>query len=175
MCGRQLRASDFVANLGQNNNPQWKTVAWDETGDRLVVPRGSIGFRWGEDGRWNLEPLDAKGEPVSLALSLLGRHDDVARVAFPYFGGIEHQHFPHVKVRDVLYHHLPAKRLKRADGSTVLAVTVFDLVAANHGIDRGLQATVGGSGTDDGATDYDQPSPIRRPGRKPSPVCRRPR
>ena len=157
--GRQLRASDFVANLGQNNNPQWKTVAWDETGDRLVVPRGSIGFRWGEDGRWNLEPLDAKGEPVSLALSLLGRHDDVARVAFPYFGGIEHQHFPHVKVRDVLYHHLPAKRLKRADGSTVLAVTVFDLVAANHGIDRGLQATVGGSGTDDGATDYDQPKP----------------
>ena len=34
---------------------------------------------------------------------LLGRHDEVARVGFPYFGGIEHQHFPHLTVRDVLY------------------------------------------------------------------------
>ena len=39
------------------------------TGDRLVVPRGSIGFRWGEDGHWNLEPVDGDGQAVSLALS----------------------------------------------------------------------------------------------------------
>ncbi|WP_172151409.1 nitrate reductase subunit alpha [Pseudomonas tumuqii] len=157
--GKQLRASDFAANLGQDNNPAWKTLAWDETGERLVVPRGSIGFRWGEEGHWNLEPVDGEGREVSLALSLLGRHDEVARVGFPYFGGIEHVHFPHLKVRDVLYHHLPAKRLQLADGRQVLAVTVFDLMAANHGIDRGLQATVGGSGEDDGATAYDQPKP----------------
>jgi nitrate reductase alpha subunit len=157
--GKQLRASDFADNLGQANNPEWKTLAWDETGDRLVVPRGSIGFRWGEDGVWNLEPVDADGQAVSLALSLLGRHDEVARVGFPYFGGIAHQHFPHTPLRDVIYHHLPAKRLQLADGREVLAATVFDLMAANHGIDRGLQATVGGSGADDGATDYDQIKP----------------
>ena len=152
--GRQLRASDFAANLGQDNNPEWKTVAWDETSDRLVVPRGSIGFRWGEEGRWNLEPMDAEGKEVSLALSLLERHDSVARVGFPYFGGLPREHFPHVAVRDVLYHQVPAKRLTLADGRQVLAATVFDLLVANYGIDRGL-----GGGEDDGATGYDQPRP----------------
>ncbi|MDF3933671.1 nitrate reductase subunit alpha [Pseudomonas citronellolis] len=157
--GKQLRASDFAGNLAQANNPEWKTVAWDETGERLVVPRGSIGFRWGEDGHWNLEPVDADGQEVSLRLSQLGHHDDVARVAFPYFGGIERKHFPNVPLRDVIYHHVPAKRLKLADGRDVLAATVFDLTAANYGIDRGLKATAGGSGEDDGAQDYGQLKP----------------
>ncbi|MCK2045388.1 nitrate reductase subunit alpha [Chromohalobacter japonicus] len=157
--GKQLRASDFDANLGQDNNPDWKTVAWDETGNRLVVPRGSIGFRWGEKeggkGRWNLEPLDAEGNEVSLQLSLDESHDSVARVGFPYFGGIAHEHFDHVAGNDVLYHNLPAKRLTLADGREVLAVTVFDLMVANYGIDRGL----GTEGEDDGATAYDQVRP----------------
>nr|WP_297460410.1 nitrate reductase subunit alpha [uncultured Halomonas sp.] len=153
--GRQLRASDFAANLGQDNNPEWKTLAWDETSDRLVVPRGSIGFRWGEDGHWNLEPVDADGNEVSLSLSLIDRHDDVARVAFPYFGGIEREHFKHVAGNDVLFHNLPSKRLTLADGREVLAVTVFDLMCANYGIDRGLGAV----GEDDGATTYDQMRP----------------
>ncbi|SDI45487.1 nitrate reductase subunit alpha [Pseudomonas panipatensis] len=157
--GKQLRASDFAGGLAQANNPGWKTVAWDETGERLVVPRGSIGFRWGESGHWNLEPVDADGQEVRLRLSLLGHHDEVARVAFPYFGGIERKHFPNVPLRDVIYHHVPAKRLKLADGREVLAVTVFDLTAANYGIDRGLAATVGGPGEDDGATDYGQLKP----------------
>ncbi|CDF85687.1 Respiratory nitrate reductase 1 alpha chain [Pseudomonas knackmussii B13] len=157
--GKQLRASDFDGNLAQANNPEWKTVAWDETDERLVMPRGSIGFRWGESGHWNLEQVDADGKEISLRLSQLGRHDEVARVAFPYFGGIERKHFPNVPMRDVIYHHVPAKRLKLADGREVLAVTVFDLTAANYGIDRGLAATVGGSGEDDGATDYGQLKP----------------
>ncbi|MHB0776281.1 nitrate reductase subunit alpha [Halomonas sp. WWR20] len=157
--GKQLRASDFDANLGQDNNPEWKTVAWDETHNRLVVPRGSIGFRWGEEeageGRWNLEPVDADGQDVSLQLSLIDSHDSVAKVGFPYFGGIAHEHFSHVAGNDVLYHNLPAKRLTLADGREVLAVTVFDLMIANYGIDRGL----GAEGEDDGATAYDQVKP----------------
>ncbi|HET8791835.1 MAG TPA: nitrate reductase subunit alpha, partial [Modicisalibacter sp.] len=153
--GKQLRASDFAANLGQDNNPEWKTLAWDETSDRLVVPRGSIGFRWGEDGHWNLEPVDADGNEVSLSLSLIDRHDAVARVAFPYFGGIEQEHFKHVAGNDVLYHNLPSKRLTLASGREVLAVTVFDLMCANYGIDRGLA----GESEDDGATAYDQMRP----------------
>ncbi|MGQ7250031.1 hypothetical protein ACUN9Y_22250, partial [Halomonas sp. V046] len=117
---------DFDANLGQDNNPEWKTVAWDETRDQLVVPRGSIGFRWGENdgessgksgknsGKWNLEPLDADGKDISLRLSLNTAHDSVARVAFPYFGGVKHEHFPHVDGNEVLHHHLPAKKLTLA-------------------------------------------------------------
>ncbi|ALM52293.1 nitrate reductase subunit alpha [Halomonas huangheensis] len=161
--GRQLRASDFDANLGQSNNPEWKTIAWDETRDQLVVPRGSIGFRWGETeggakdekGKWNLEQRDADGNDIQLRLSLADSHDSVARVAFPYFGGIEHEHFPHVADKEVLHHCLPAKRLTLADGSETLAVTVFDLMCANYGIDRGF----GTEGEDDGATSLDQVRP----------------
>jgi nitrate reductase alpha subunit len=53
--GRMLRASDLVDNLGQENNPQWKTIALDEQSGELVSPLGSIGYRWGEKGQWNLE------------------------------------------------------------------------------------------------------------------------
>jgi len=163
--GRQLRASDFDASLGQENNPEWKTVAWDETRDQLVVPRGSIGFRWGETGdevgKWNLEPLDAAGTEIKPLLTLADHHDSVAKVAFPYFGGIEHEHFDHVKgegagaADDLLFHNLPVKKMKKADGSEMLAVTVFDLMCANYGIDRGFK----GDGEDDGATSYDQVRP----------------
>ncbi|CBV42738.1 nitrate reductase subunit alpha [Halomonas elongata] len=165
--GRQMRASDFEASLGQDNNPEWKTLAWDETRDQLVVPHGSIGFRWGEKngdeahekGKWNLESRDAEGAEIKPLLTLAEHHDEVARVAFPYFGGIAHEHFTHVANEggsdELLFHCLPAKRLKKADGSEVLAVTVYDLMCANYGIDRGF----GQEGDDDGATTYDQVRP----------------
>ena len=35
---RLLRASDFADNLGETNNPEWKTVAFDETSESIVVP-----------------------------------------------------------------------------------------------------------------------------------------
>ncbi len=50
--GRMLRAADLVDALGQENNPEWKTVACNSDGE-LVAPNGSIGFRWGEKGKWN--------------------------------------------------------------------------------------------------------------------------
>ena len=53
--GRLLRAADLVDGLGQENNPEWKTVAIDSRSGDLVAPQGSIGFRWGEkaSGTWN--------------------------------------------------------------------------------------------------------------------------
>ncbi|MCE8023773.1 nitrate reductase subunit alpha [Billgrantia aerodenitrificans] len=157
--GKQLRTSDFDGNMGQDNNPEWKTVAWDELSDSLVVPNGSIGFRWGESeenqGKWNLEERSADGAEIKPLLTLAESHDDVARVAFPYFGGIAHEHFDHVAGNELLFHSLPAKRLKKADGTEILAVTVFDLMCANYGIDRGF----GKEGEDDGATSYDQIRP----------------
>jgi nitrate reductase / nitrite oxidoreductase, alpha subunit len=53
--GRLLRADDFTDALGQTANPDWKTVGYDAASDTIVVPNGSIGFRWGNDGTWNLE------------------------------------------------------------------------------------------------------------------------
>ena len=135
--GRMVRASDLVDGLGESNNPQWKTVAVNTAGE-LVVPNGSIGFRWGEKGKWNLESI-AAGTETELSLTLLGQHDTVAGVAFPYFGGIENPHFRSVKHNPVLVRQLPVKNLTLADGSTCPVVSVYDLVLANYGLDRGLE------------------------------------
>lgn len=79
--GRMLRVSDLLDGLGESNNPEWKTVAYNSDGE-LVAPNGSIGFRWGEKGKWNLEQR-ADGKDVELKLSLLDIRDSVVSVGFP--------------------------------------------------------------------------------------------
>ncbi|EGQ5494449.1 nitrate reductase subunit alpha [Salmonella enterica subsp. enterica serovar Dublin] len=136
--GRMLRAADLVDSLGQENNPEWKTVAINSNGE-MVAPNGSIGFRWGEKGRWNLEQRDGTtGAETELQLSLLGSQDEIADVGFPYFGGEGSEYFNHVALDNVLLHKLPAKRLQLADGSSALVTTVYDLTMANYGLERGL-------------------------------------
>jgi len=135
---RFLRASDLSGQLGENNNPDWKTVAFDELGGDVVPPGGSIGFRWGESGKWNIEQKTGDGQDVKLCLSLIDRRDEVVPVGFPYFGGSEHPYFTHSAHESVQRRHVPVKKITLADGSEILAATVFDLLCANYGIDRGL-------------------------------------
>ncbi len=134
--GRMLRASDLLDGLGESNNPEWKTVAYNSDGE-LVAPNGSIGFRWGEKGKWNLEQR-ADGKDVELKLSLLDIRDSVVSVSFPYFGGNENPHFRSVAQSPVTLHPLPAKQLTLASGESGLVVSVYDLILANYGLDRGL-------------------------------------
>ncbi len=134
---RFLRASDFDGGLSEANNPDWKTVAYDEATGRIVAPRGTIGFRWGENGKWNLEEKDSAGAETRLRLSLAEIRDDLAGVAFPYFGNIAHEHFASTKHAGVLERLVPVKKLKLADGETLVA-TVHDLLLANYGVDRGF-------------------------------------
>ncbi|WP_323760459.1 nitrate reductase subunit alpha [Maricaulis sp.] len=151
--GRLLRASDFADNLGEDNNPDWKTIAYDRKSASYVAPLGSIGFRWGEKGKWNLEQRAGKGDPVELELSFIldDRHDEQVEVGFPYFGNKHHDHFAGTDHPDVLSRKLPARRVTLKDGDA-LVVTVFDLMCANYGLDRGL-------GGDDVARDYDDMAP----------------
>ncbi len=87
---RFLRASD-LGGLGEANNPEWKTLAWDEKAGELTVPNGSVGFRWGEKGKWNIEEKDSKGRATRLRLSFAGFHEGIEAVSFPYFGGVQHE------------------------------------------------------------------------------------
>jgi nitrate reductase alpha subunit len=157
---RYVRASDFADQLGQDNNPDWKTVAFDAQG-QVVTPQGAIGFRWGPDGRadmgqWNLEAKEAKdGNDVTLRLSALegdAAGHDSARVGFPYFGGIHHEHFPNNEQGDVLVRTVPVQRItlgKDGDSREVLVASVFDLQAAQYGIPRGLPGELAASDFDD--------------------------
>ncbi|MDD5177102.1 MAG: nitrate reductase subunit alpha [Sterolibacterium sp.] len=152
---RYLRAADFQGSLGQDNNAEWKTVAIDESG-KAVLPHGAIGFRWGADGRsdagkWNLEEKEAaQGNDTKLKLTLIDGQHEVSPVAFPYFGGIVTEHFTENTQSDVLLRNVPAMRLPLGqDGRQVLVATVFDLLAANYGIDRGLGGTAVPASYDD--------------------------
>ena len=159
---RYVRASDFGDKLGQDNNPDWKTVAFDSAGE-VTLPNGAIGFRWGPDGRpdagkWNLEAKDARqGSETKLKLSVLedgAQAHSVEDVAFPYFGGIESPQFtPNQQGGDVSVHRVPIARLSvGAAGETreALVATVFDLMLANYGVKRGLPGE-SASGYDDNA------------------------
>ncbi len=136
--GRFLRADDLRGKLGEKNNPEWKTVAWDSETKSLVAPNGSVGYRWGEDGEWNLEER-AKGTDTSLQLTFLlnGDHDDVMGVDFPYFGGEATEHFVKCEHPNILTKNVPVKRIN-TDKGEILVATVFDLYCANYGLDRGL-------------------------------------
>ena len=134
---RMVRASDFDDTLNEENNPEWKTISYDKRSNRVVCPRGSIGFRWGEQGKWNLEEKAGNGDDTDLAISLIDDRDDAVDVAFPYFGNREHDHFRGTDHPDILERRVPVKRLQLKDGETYVA-TVFDLLVANYGLDRGL-------------------------------------
>ena len=144
---RLLRASDFDNSLDQSNNPEWKTVAFDEASDTVVVPNGSIGFRWGEKGKWNLENKVGVAE-ATLSLSTIDKRDDVLSVAFPYFGGRHHDYFAGTSHDEILMRNVPVRRVKLADGEACVA-TVFDLLCANYGVDRGLGGDKVASSFDD--------------------------
>ncbi|WP_298234074.1 nitrate reductase subunit alpha [uncultured Azohydromonas sp.] len=155
-----LRASDFNGNLGQAENPEWKTVALDESG-KVVLPNGSIGFRWSKaQGQWNLEAKEARhGQAVKLKLSALegaavdGLEAETAMVAFPYFGGIETPHFnANQQSGDVIRRAVPVQRIrlgKEGEVRSTLVATVFDLLVANYGVARGLPGEVAARSYDD--------------------------
>jgi nitrate reductase alpha subunit len=152
--GKQLRAADFDKSLGEKNNPDWKTVGIDETSGKVVVPNGSIGFRWGQEGSWNLEEM-AAGKEVELKLSFIldTDRDDVVGVDFPYFGGAATNGFHNDARGDILTRNVPVKKVKLADGKDHYVATVFDLLCANYSLDRGL-------GGDNVATSYDADVPF---------------
>lgn len=170
---RYVRASDFDGHLGQDSNPEWKTVAYGEDGG-VALPNGSIGFRWGEAGRadeglWNLESKEARtGNDVQLKLSVLdgqGVDSEVADVAFPYFGGLQSPGFDaNEQGTDVLLRRVPsrawcwtARRPSWPPCSTCWRATTASTAVWKA---RALMA----------AMTPMRPTP--RPGRKRSPACR---
>jgi len=151
---RYLRSSDLTDAAGPSDRAEWKTVAIDEPSGAPVLPQGAIGYRWpgkgAASGKWNLEEKDGlSGRAVRLALTQIDRRDDVVEVAFPYFGNEPHERFPgNDQGRDVLLRRVPARRLKLADGEALVA-TVFDLLCAHYGLDRGLGGEAARSFADD--------------------------
>ena len=89
MPDRYVRQSDLVVRR-QSDRADWKTVAMAEETGELVVPQGSIGYRWPKEGeakgRWNLEAKDGEtGEDVAARAEFIDRRDEVVSGRFPLF------------------------------------------------------------------------------------------
>ncbi|MFB4289930.1 nitrate reductase subunit alpha [Nonomuraea sp. ATR24] len=113
-----------AADLGEESeNARFKTVLLDEPTGRPVVPNGSLGFRWGQEGegRWNLG-LDG----VTPKLTLLGAPDAVS-VDLPRFDTGD------TEGGAAMRRGVPATEV----GSR-LVTTVFDLLMAQYGVARDL-------------------------------------
>ncbi len=159
---RLLRASDLPGGLGEGNNPDWKTVAIDETTGDLVAPLGSVGYRWGEQAKWNLEEKDGAGRDTRLRLTLAGDGADIAPWTSPISAGGPPEHFVSTQHGEILTRNVPVRTLG-ADGASVKVATVFDLMMANYGLDRGF-------GGEHVASSYDADVPSPLHGRSASPA-----
>ncbi|MGE3855144.1 MAG: molybdopterin-dependent oxidoreductase, partial [Planctomycetota bacterium] len=124
---RLLRAGS-LDRYAQVENPGFKFCVWDAAADSPRMPKGSVGDRWAKEqtGRWNLQMEDGLDDsPIDPQLTFLGS-DRVIDVALDDFG--EGQ---------TIHRGVPVREVQTADGPK-LVTTVYDLLMAQYGVDRGL-------------------------------------
>lgn len=139
VAGKVIRATDLKGNLSNEINGEWKPVLLDEISNDFVIPNGTIGSRWDQGQKWNLELKNAvSGKDIHPRLSVHGDHDEIIDLAFPYFGGetYKHEHFNASKHDEIIARKVA---VKKHPGDDFLYCTVFDLMVANYGIARGIE------------------------------------
>lgn len=121
---RFLTAQDLGVDT---NNAEWKTVMIGENTGKLHIPNGTIGSRWGEDGKWNLELVDTiTGEEIVPQLGLMNSAEGTIDISLPYFDD---------EGKAVLSRSIPYMAVTGADGETLRVTTVYDLMLAQYGVD----------------------------------------
>ncbi|MBV9350508.1 MAG: nitrate reductase subunit alpha, partial [Mycobacterium sp.] len=141
--GKPLTAAD----IGQEvENAAFKPAVLDETTDSLVVPHGSLGFRFGEDGigKWNLD-LGAVIPALTVQPGQAANGDrPTALVQLPSFDTTDGH-------GETVARGVPVRRV-----GNHLVCTVFDLMLAHYGVARpGLPG--------EWPTGYDDPSQPNTP------------
>jgi nitrate reductase alpha subunit len=126
--GRLLRANR-VSKYKDAENGEWKFLNIDEKTGQAVMPKGSVGHRWDTtQGHWNMKLEDAAdGKLYDPVLSFLNQNDETLQVEFTEFG-LDNQ-----RKRGV-----PVRYIDTVDGEKVPVTTVYDLIMAQYGVDRGL-------------------------------------
>jgi len=126
--GRLLRANELAEHRDLDNG-DWKFVSVDADSGKFVVPKGSVGHRWDKKpGNWNMKLEDSTDDSAyDPVLSFLQDSDDVLQTVFDEWG------LDNKALRGV-----PVKRIETTAGS-VAVTTVYDLIMAQYGVNRGLQ------------------------------------
>ena len=138
--GRLLRASR-LQKYRDVENGDWKFLMWDAATNAPKMPMGSSGFRWGsEKGKWNLLLQDGvDGSSIDPTLTFLHHADDVLQIQLDDFGA-----------ECTVTRGVPVKYLTTVDGERIAVATVYDILMAQYGVDRGLSGDYPASDDDDG-------------------------
>jgi nitrate reductase alpha subunit len=125
--GKFFRANNLIRYRNVENG-EWKLLVLDKDTGELRMPQGSIGFRWQtQKGQWNLELKDGlDGSEIDPLLSLIENSDDLIVVDFKESGGTK-----------FFKRSLPVKYVETQRGR-IPVTTVFDLLMAQCGVERGL-------------------------------------
>jgi nitrate reductase alpha subunit len=136
--GKFLTADDLEGERGAEH-AAFKTVLLDSASGQPVVPNGSLGFRFGDEGagRWNLD-LDE----VNPQLSAAEADGEAVTVELPRFDASD-------RSAAVLHRGVPVRRIGGA-----LVTTVFDLMLAQYGVARDGLPGSWPSGYDDAEQPY---------------------
>ena len=127
--GKLLRAN-ALKRYQDEENGDWKFLLFDAVSQSPKMPKGSAGHRWQtKKGEWNLELKDGvDGSDIDPLLSFIDASDGVVQVGFEDFSN----------ENAVAQRGVPVKHLETAEG-TVVVTTVFDLMMAQFGVNRGLE------------------------------------
>lgn len=125
----RLVRANRIAKYKDVENGDWKFLNIDEQSGRLVMPKGSVGHRWDkQQGNWNIKLEDAlDNRPYDPILTFLKENDEVFQVEFTDFA------YNRQSLRGA-----PIRYIETAAGEKIPVATVYDLIMAQYGVDRGL-------------------------------------
>lgn len=123
---RYLHATDVRMETG---NDQWKPLVYNKATNAFAAPTGTMGTRWEDKQKWTLDMVDEiTGEDIVPALSFMEEAYETKEIILPNFTD---------ETETVNYRAVPVKAVER-NGEMIYVTTVFDVMMANYGVDRGL-------------------------------------
>lgn len=122
--GRFLRSSDLGM---ETEHAEWKPVVYDQNSEQFVIPNGTMGQRYEEGVKWNLNLVGEDGKEINPALSFKDHESKVMTIQFPYFDNDGNGIFE----RPII-----VKEIENKDGETIYIATIYDLMTSQYGVRR---------------------------------------
>ena len=122
--GRFLRSSDLGM---ETEHAEWKPVVFDQNSKQFVIPNGTMGQRYEEGVKWNLNLVGEDGKAVDPALSFKDHESKVMTIQFPYFDN---------EGNGIFERPIIVKEIENKDGETIYIATIYDLMTSQYGVRR---------------------------------------
>jgi len=122
--GRFLRSSDLGM---ETEHAEWKPVVYDQNSEQLVIPNGTMGQRYEEGVKWNLNLVGEDGKEIDPALSFKDHESKVMTIQFPYFDN---------EGNGIFERPIIVKEIENKDGETIYIATIYDLMTSQYGVRR---------------------------------------